>query len=189
MSEKQKKYWLSLEDYKGNPAFQESAKKEFLSYLPSQKEMSSSRREFLQIMGAGLALAGVGCLRRPAEKLVPYINRPADVIPGAANYYSSSYYDGGEGFSTIIKTREGRPIKIEGNEEAQLLNGSALSPRAQAYLLSLYDPERVKGPKQNLFNEQKTNKETINISFEKLDETLAEEFQKGKTALLTSRIT
>ena len=188
MSKEQKKYWLSLEDYKGDSAFQESAKKEFLSYLPSQEKMSSSRREFLQIMGAGLALTGVGCMRRPAEKLVPYINRPVDVIPGEANYYASSYYDGGEGFSIIIKTREGRPIKIEGNEEAQPLNSSALSPRAQAYILSLYDPERVKGPKQNLFNEKKTNKETINIPFEELDKTLTKEFKKGKTALLTNRI-
>ena len=188
MSKNKKKYWLNLEDYEGNPTFQESAKKEFLSYLPSHEEMSSSRREFLQIMGAGLALTGAGCMRRPAEKLVPYINRPVDIVPGEANYYASSYYDGGEGFSTLIKTREGRPIKIEGNEEAQLLNGLALSPRAHAYILSLYDPERVKGPKQNLFNEKKTNKETINTSFKELDKTLSAEFQKGKTALLTNRI-
>ena len=188
MSKDQKKYWLSLEDYKGDESFKKLAEKEFLSYLPSEKEMSSSRREFLQIMGAGLALSGTGCMRRPAEKLVPYVNRPADIVPGEANYYASSYYDGGEGFSTLIKTREGRPVKIEGNEEAGLLNGSALSPRAQAYILSLYDPERAKGPKQNLFNEEKTNKETINVSFEELDKILPEEFKKGGAALLTNRI-
>ena len=188
MSKEQKKYWLSLEDYQGSPAFQDSVQREFLSSLPSEEGMSSSRREFLQIMGAGLALTSAGCMRRPAEKLVPYVNRPADIIPGEANYYASSYYDGGEGFSTLIKTREGRPIKIEGNEEAQLLNGSALSPRAHAYLLSLYDPERAKGPKQNLFNEKKTNREPINITFEELDQKLSKEFKKGQTALLTNRI-
>ncbi len=188
MGEKQKTYWLSLEDYKGNKAFKESAEREFLSQLPAIGEMSASRREFLQIMGAGLALTGTSCMRRPVEKLVPYINRPADIIPGEANYYASSYYDGGEGFATLIKTREGRPIKVEGNEEAEQLNGSALSPRANAYILSLYDPERARGPKQNLFNEKKTNKETINISFKELDKTLVEEFKKGKTALLTNRI-
>lgn len=188
MNEKRNEYWLSLEDYKNDPALKDSLKNEFLSSLPSEGEMSASRREFLQIMGAGLALTSTGCLRRPAEKLVPYINRPADIVPGEANYYASSYYDGGEGFSTLIKTREGRPIKIEGNEEAELLNGSALSPRAHAYILSLYDPERAKGPKQNLFNREKSNKETIGISFQELDETLAKEFQKGKTALLTNRI-
>ena len=188
MSKEQKKYWLSLEDYQGKKDFQDSVKKEFLSYLPSEKHISSSRREFLKIMGAGLALTSTSCMRRPAEKLVPYVNRPRDIILGEANYYASSYYDGGEGFSVLIKTREGRPIKIEGNEEAKLLNGSALSPRAHAYILSLYDPERMRGPKHNLFNEKKTNKESINIRFEDLDKTLATEFKKGKTALLTNRI-
>ena len=185
---KKDKYWLSLKDYQDNKSFKDMAKKEFLSPIPSELEISSSRREFLQLMGAGLALTGTGCMRRPAEKLVPYINRPSDIVPGEANYYASSYYDGGEGFATLIKTREGRPIKIEGNEEADLLNGSGLSPRAQSYILSLYDPERVKSPKQNLFNEKKTNKETINASYKELDKTLPEQFKKGKVALLTNRI-
>ena len=188
MSKDQKRYWLSLEDYKGNPAFQESVKKEFLSFLPAQEEMSASRREFLQIMGAGLALAGTSCMRRPVEKLVPYVNRPADIIPGLANYYASSYYDGAEGFSTLIKTREGRPVKIEGNESAELLNGQGLSPRACAYILSLYDPERLKGPQQNLLNDEKTNKETVGAVFEELDKTVTEELNKEGTALLTNRI-
>ena len=188
MNNKKKKYWLSLEDYKGDPSIKDSLQREFMSSLPSEEEMSSSRRDFLQLMGAGLALTSASCMRRPAEKLVPYVNRPADIVLGSANYYASSYYDGGEGFSTLIKTREGRPIKIEGNEEAKLLNGSALSPRAHAYILSLYDPERAKGPKQNLFNDKKTNKETVNITFEELDEKLAKEFKEGKTALLTGRI-
>ncbi len=182
------KYWLSLQDYQNQASFKEKAQKEFLSPLPSKEEVGTNRREFLQLMGAGLALSSASCMRRPAEKLVPYINRPVDIIPGSANYYASSYYDGGEGFSTLIKTREGRPIKIEGNEEAKALNSSGLSPRASAYILSLYDPERVKGPKQNLFNDKKTNKETINISFEELDKNLSQTFKKGRTALLTDRI-
>ena len=182
------KYWLSLEDYKKDPDFQESAKKEFLSYLPSLQDLSSSRREFLQIMGAGLALSSAGCMRRPTEKLVPYVNRPVDIIPGEANYYASSYYDGEEGFATLIKTREGRPIKIEGNEQAQLLNAHALSARAGAYILSLYDPERAKKAYQNLFNDQKTNKESISISYQELDQAIVEQLKKGSSALLTNRI-
>ena len=184
----EKKYWLSLEDYQASPSFKEMAQREFVSQLPTEKEMSSSRREFLQIMGAGLALAGTGCVRRPTEKLVPYVNRPADIVPGEANYYASSYYDGEEGFSTLIKTREGRPIKIEGNELAKALNGEALSPRACAYILSLYDPERLKKPQQNLFNEERTNNESIGISFKELDQNIVEELKKGQTALLTNRI-
>ena len=186
--EEKKKYWLSLEDYKNSSSFKELAKNEFSSYLPSGQEMSSSRREFLQIMGASLALAGTSCMRRPAEKLVPYVNRPVDIVPGEANYYASSYYDGGEGFSTLIKTREGRPIKIEGNEFAKLLNGHGLSPRACAYILSLYDPERAKKPQRNLFNRERSNKESVGITFEELDPIVTDELKQGQTALLTNRI-
>jgi len=184
----EKQYWLSLEDYNNSNSFQEMLKNEFLSQLPSKEEMSSSRRDFLQIMGAGLALASTSCVRRPTEKLVPYINRPADIIPGEANYYASSYYDGSEGFSVLIKTREGRPIKIEGNELASFLNGSGLSPRASAYILSLYDPERLKQAQHNLFNEERSNNESVRVSFEELDKTIVEELKKGQTALLTNRI-
>ena len=178
----EKKYWMSLTEEK------ENLKGEFLSSPLNTKEDGWARREFLQLMGASLALGASGCFRRPAEKIVPYINRPPDILPGEPNFYASSYFDGQEGFSILVKTREGRPIKVEGNEEGQILNGQGLSPIAHAHLLSLYDPERIKNPKRNLFNDQKTNKETVNISYEKLDENLIKEFQKGEWALLSSRI-
>ena len=88
----------------------------------------------------------------------------------------------------MIKSREGRPIKIEGNEEAELLNGEGLSPRACSYILSLYDPERLKEPQQNLLNEKKTNKESIRISFEQQDKEIVEQLKKGSVALLSNRI-
>ena len=179
MKPPRKKYWLGLEET--------PSKGEFLRPLPSEKE-GVARREFLQLMGAGLALTAGGCLRRPTEKIVPYIKRPEDVLPGEANFYASSYYDGGEGFSIVVKTREGRPIKIEGNEEAVWLNGSGLSPRAEAHILSLYDPERLKGPKRNLFNDQKTNRETIGVSYESADQAVTAKLKQGRTALLTPRI-
>ena len=187
-AQKEQKYWSGLEDDLNNPAFKENLKKEFVSQLPSELEMSSSRREFLQIMGAGLALASTSCVRRPTEKLVPYVNRPVDIIPGEANYYASSYYDGSEGFSVLIKSREGRPIKIEGNELATLLNGAGLSPRACAYILSLYDPERLKGPRQNLFNDERTNNESVSVSWQELDKNIFKELEKGQVALLSNRI-
>lgn len=184
----QKKYWLSLEDLSGDKDFKQAIKNEFVSALPSMEDIKSSRREFLQIMGAGLALTSTACARRATEKIIPYVNRPEDIVPGESNYYASSYYDGGEGFSIVVKTREGRPIKIEPNEEASGLNYRGLSPRAHAHILNLYDPERIKGPKQNLFNDTKTQRETINISYQDLDKHLVKQFQKGKVALLTSRI-
>ncbi len=199
-----KTYWQSLEDLapeeldKGpaasgssrEPLKTESLKREFPSPPLSMAEAGSgaSRREFLQLMGAGMALASAGCMRRPAEKIVPYAKRPPDVIPGEASFYASSFYDSGEGFAALIKTREGRPIKIEGNPEAAMLNGRGLSVRAHAHILSLYDPERIKNPRQNLFNREKSSRETINISWEALDKILPQEFQNGRTALLTPRI-
>lgn len=182
------KYWLSLEDLSGDKNFKKTIKDEFLSSLPSIDDIKSSRREFLQIMGAGLALTTTACARRASEKIVPYVNRPEDIIPGEANHYASSYYDGGEGFSILVKTREARPIKIEPNDEADLLNARGLSPRAHAHILSLYDPERIKNPKQNLFDENKINRETVNISYKELDKTLLNSFKKGKVALFTSRL-
>ena len=179
---------MSLEDLAGDPQFKESLSQEFKSPLPSLADIQTSRREFLQIMGAGLALTTAGCLKRPTEKIIPYVHRPEDIIPGEANFYASSYYDEGEGFSILVKTREGRPIKIEPHGDMELLNGKGLSPRAHGHILSLYDPERLQNPKQNLFNDKKTNKETINISFQELDQHLVSEFKKGQVALLTPRL-
>ena len=194
-----KKYWLDLQDLAEDGEFKKSLGREFLTPplspaklstpdSSSSSESSPGRREFLQLMGAGLALTAEGCFRRPTEKIVPYINRPEDILPGEANFYASSFYDGGEGFSILVKTREGRPIKIEGNGEADLLNGGGLSPRAQAHVLSLYDPQRLNRPQKNLFNDKKTNRETVNTTFEKADQAVLKELKKGRTALLTPRI-
>ena len=180
----EKKYWLSLKDLAGTKEFKESAQKEFLNSLPTEDE-GWTRREFLQLMGASLALSATGCLRRPAEHVVPYVNRPEDVIPGEPNFYASSFYDQNEGFSIVVKTREGRPIKIEGNEEAKSLNEFGLSPRAQAHVLSLYDPDRLQQPVIHFFNKEKTNKEMAKTTYEKADKNIVSEFKKGKGVLFT----
>ena len=142
------------------------------------------RREFLQLMTAGVALASFGCVRRPTEKIVPYVKRPDDMILGTPNFYSSSYYDGEEGFGLLVKTREGRPIKIEGNKNHPVNQGK-LSARAHAHILSLYDPERLKAPQENLFNKEKTNHEKISLSYAKADKEITQKLKAGKTAFLT----
>ena len=142
------------------------------------------RREFLQLMTAGVALASFGCVRRPTEKIVPYVQRPDDMILGSADFYSSSYYDGEEGFGLLVKTREGRPIKIEGNKNHPVNRGK-LSARAHAHILSLYDPERLKAPQENLFNKEKTNREKISLSYAKADKEIAQHIKEGKSAFLT----
>ena len=190
MSKKQehKKYWQNLNEWVADESFKKNLQqeREFKQYLPSEEEARDlwGRREFLQLMGASLALAGMGCMRRPAEKIVPYVKRPEDVVLGEASLYSSSYYDQGEGFGVLIKTREGRPIKIEGHKNHPM-NQGALSARAHSYLLSLYDPERLKTPRRHLFNKEKSNKESITADYETTDQQIAEQIKKGSTAFLT----
>ncbi len=198
------KYWLSLEQWADDRTFQKLAgDREFLNPLPPathQEPRASSpafaggdgsgqaglweRREFLQLMTAGMALASFACVRRPAEKIVPYVQRPEDMILGEPDFYSSSYHDGEEGFGLLVKTREGRPIKIEGNPDHPV-NRGRLSARAHAHIMSLYDPERLKAPQENLFNKDKTNREKISLSYAKADQQITEKLKTGKTAFLT----
>ncbi len=181
------KYWLSLEQWSQDKDFRKMAEKEFISPPLMKEDLQKGlwgRRDFLKLMGASLALAGFGCVRRPAEKIVPYVQRPDDVNLGKANFYSSSYYDGEEGFGILVKTREGRPIKIEGNKDHPINRGS-LSARAHSHLLSLYDPERLKNPQHNVFNKERTNREFVNISYSSADREIVNHIKKGKTAFLT----
>ncbi|MGE0764025.1 MAG: TAT-variant-translocated molybdopterin oxidoreductase [Bdellovibrionales bacterium] len=179
------KYWLSLEQWRQDPEFLEFAEKEFRS-SPLQEEEGKdgwARREFLKLMGASLALTSFGCMRRPAQKIVPYAKKPSEIIHGLSNYYSSSFVDQGESFGVIVTSRDGRPIKIEGNPDHPA-NQGGMSARSHAYILSLYDPERLSGPRRNLQNEKKTNRETVSVKYEDMDKAVVEQLKKGNVALL-----
>ena len=178
------KYWMSLEQWREEKAFKELAQSEFITPPFEPENGDWDRREFLKLMGASLALTSLGCVRRPVEMIIPHVIRPENQVPGVSNYYASSYYDGGEGFGLIVQTREGRPIKVEGQPHHPI-NGGGMSARAHAHLLELYDPERLKTPCRNLFNKEKTNKETIRASFDELDVDVVNQLKSGKTALLT----
>lgn len=180
------KLWSSLEQYNNDPKFREIAEKEFMS-SPLREDGDMGRREFLKLMGASMALASTACVRRPVNKIVPYANRPVEVIPGVANYYASSLLDGHQGFGVIVKTREGRPIKLEGLPEHPV-NMGGLSARAQAYILNLYDPERFQGPKRNLQNQGRTNRDTVNVAWADADKDVMAELKKGKVRVLTSTL-
>ncbi len=180
------KMWLSLEQYNNDPKFRETAEKEFMS-SPLREDGDMGRREFLKLMGASMALASTACIRRPVNKIVPYANRPVEVIPGVANYYASSLLDGNQGFGIVVKTREGRPIKLEGLAEHPV-NMGGLSARAQSYILSLYDPERFNGPKRNLQNPTRSNRDTVNVSWADADKDVMEQLKKGKVRVLTSTL-
>lgn len=183
------RYWQSLEEWSKDPAFMEMAEKEFLSspLKESDGQDGWARREFLKLMGASLAMASAGCIRRPIQKIVPYNKQPEEVTFAVANYYTSTYFDGSEALGLLVKTREGRPLKIEGNPKHPM-NKGATSVRAQAHILSMYDPERIKGPHKNLLNKAKTNRDTISTSWGDLDTAAVKQLNKGKVVVLTGAI-
>jgi MoCo/4Fe-4S cofactor protein with predicted Tat translocation signal len=179
------KYWQSLEQWRHDPEFAKIAENEFVSspLKSSEGQDGWARREFLKLMGASLAMSTFGCVRRPAQKIIPYAKKPADVIHGIPNYYASSYVDGLEGIGILVTTRDGRPIKIEGNGDHPA-NLGGMSARAHAHILKLYDPDRYTGARRNLQNEKRSNHETIGVKWEDLDKAVGEQLAKGKVALL-----
>lgn len=186
--ERTNEYWVNLEQYHNDPEFWKMAETEFQSSpLRGDKEEGWARREFLKLMGASIAMTTAGCIRRPVQKIVPYVKQPEDVVLGVANYYTSSLFDGLEPVSVLVKTKEGRPLKVEGNPEFPLSMGGT-SARSQAALMGLYDPERLKGPRKNLFNEKRTNKDTIQIKWDDMDDQITAQLKKGKVAVLTGSL-
>jgi len=112
---------------------------------PSEAE-PVSRRRFLTLAAASAALAATSaCESPPADTIVPYTKKPTDVIPGVADYYASTYQEGQIPYGVLVKAREGRPIHIDGNDEHPFFNGKT-SLRAQAEIIGLYNPDRLRQP-------------------------------------------
>src|ERR1700721_922951 len=134
-------YWRSLEELAGSPSFQEALHREFPKGA-SEWVDSVSRRGFLKVMGASMALAGMtGCVRLPLEPIVPYVRQPEDVIPGRPQFYATAMTLGGYASPLLIESHLGRPTKIEGNDKHPAsLGGTDIF--AQAHILGLYDPDR-----------------------------------------------
>src|ERR1700761_3272377 len=147
-----KKYWKGLEELERTPEFVEKSKNEFPEPIPIEDILTGDgllgktpRREFLKAVGFGVgAVTLAACQKVPVHKSIPYLIKPEEVTPGIANYYVSTY----EGHAILVKTREGRPIKIEGNPN-DLLSKGGLSGQAQASVLDLYDYNRLKNPVLN----------------------------------------
>ncbi|AZB21128.1 4Fe-4S dicluster domain-containing protein [Kaistella haifensis] len=129
------------------------AQKEFQNEIPvdellgdgQSNESGTSRRDFLKLLGFSTAAVTLAACEAPVLKTIPYVVKPHEIIPGIPNYYASTYFDGYDFASVLVKTREGRPIKIEPNPLAKELGKT--SARAQAAVLSLYDNDKVKQPK------------------------------------------
>jgi len=138
-------FWKSWEDAVETHQNPETDRQEFEGI--DQPTNGLSRRSFMALMSASAALAATGC-RRPDHKLVPSVKAVEYQIPGLPNYYTSVYQRGNAALGVLVKTREGRPIKVDGND-MHPATGSASSPDMQASLLSLYDPDRVRQTRVN----------------------------------------
>jgi len=130
------------------------ALKEFQNEIPvdeflgdADNNSGTSRRDFLKLLGFSTAAVTLAACEAPVIKTIPYVVKPHDIIPGIPNYFASSYFDGYDFSSVLVKTREGRPIKIEPNPVAGSLGTT--NARAQASVLSLYDNDKVKVPALN----------------------------------------
>ncbi|WP_207435868.1 TAT-variant-translocated molybdopterin oxidoreductase [Sabulibacter ruber] len=146
------KYWRGVEELNNTPEFQKHAHNEFPEFLPVSEANggdSSSpvapRRDFLKLLGFGVAAATLASCESPVRKAIPYLHKPEEVEPGIPNWYASTYFMGDIYNPVLVKTREGRPIKIEGNNLSPITQG-ATHARSQASLLNLYDNNRLKGP-------------------------------------------
>lgn len=183
------KFWLGLEQYNQDTEFAKKAESEFLSspYKEEDGKDGFARREFLKLMGASIAMATTGCIRRPVQHIIPYAQAPKEITPGEASYYASTWFDGTEGAGLLVKTLDGRPIKVEGNPNHPM-NRGGLTARAHAEILSLYDPDRLRGPKRNLLNKARTSFETVNVKYEEADQKIQAALAKSPTAFLTPSI-
>jgi molybdopterin-containing oxidoreductase family iron-sulfur binding subunit len=178
------KYWKSLEELK--PDLKENSlpsKKSALFGDLSTHDGGNSRRDFLKFFGFSIASTAVlASCARPVKKAIPLLVQPEEIKPGTANYYATTFYDGGEIVPVLAKVRDGRPIKIEGNDLYKETGGAA-SARVQAALLNLYDESRPQNP---LIEGKKADWESaLTFLQEKLDNWEAAQ----KLVLLTPTIT
>jgi len=138
-----KQYWRTLEELAGDPEFAELLHREFPRQAPSEWDDSVDRRDFLKLMAASLAFAGLsGCGRTPEQYVVPYVKQPDGMILGKPQFYATAMPFVADAIGLLVESHEGRPTKIEGNPDHPSSLG-ATNVFAQASVLNLYDPDRA----------------------------------------------
>ncbi|AOW09153.1 TAT-variant-translocated molybdopterin oxidoreductase [Flavobacterium gilvum] len=150
-----KKYWKSVEELDGNSSIVEALRNnEFVEEIPTDEFLgneaalsssSTTRRDFLKYVGFSTAAASLAACEGPVHFSIPYVQQPEQIIPGVADYYATSVFDGFDFANLLVKTREGRPIKIDNNTIAGAK--FAANARVHGSILSLYDSMRLKEPK------------------------------------------
>ncbi|HSK12652.1 MAG TPA: TAT-variant-translocated molybdopterin oxidoreductase, partial [Phnomibacter sp.] len=146
--------WQSFGQRNQSEAFEELGQDEFREDLPSDLDdkglldAKAPRRDFLKYLGFSTAAASLAAsCEMPVKTAIPFVNKPENVVPGVANYYATTYVQDGDVLSVVAKVRDGRPIKIEGND-MNPISGGGTSARVQASVLDLYDTQRLRFPAQ-----------------------------------------
>ncbi len=183
-----KKYWKDIDAKQEKAAAQlpdipVKDKNALLTMFGDLKnDGSASRRDFLKLCGFSFAVSAMASCHSKVRKVVPYVVAPYEITPGEANYYASSFINGSDYCGIIVKTREGRPIKIEGNPESGITRGGT-SARVQASIMELYDTSRYQAPQ----------KEGSSLEWDQVDEEVMQALRRisddgGSIVLLTPSI-
>src|SRR5690348_2907999 len=142
-----KRYWQSMDELADTPGFREMLEEEFprqAGFAANEWVDAVSRRGFLKVMGASLALAGMaGCTKQPDEPIMPYVKAPEDLVLGKPMYFASAFPFPTGAIPVLVKSDAFRPIKVDGNPDHPMAKGKS-DVYTQATLLDLYDPDRSK---------------------------------------------
>ncbi|MHC4811875.1 MAG: TAT-variant-translocated molybdopterin oxidoreductase [Planctomycetota bacterium] len=141
----ERRYWRSLDQLEDTPEFRELLHREFPEGITEPPQDPVSRRRFLGVVAAAVAMAGLTSRRKPERRILPYAKRPEDTLPGVAEHYATSQVHDGYGVGVVMKSTDGRPVKVEGNKLHPMSLGGT-SQHMQAEVLSLYDPARSRHP-------------------------------------------
>ena len=173
-----RRYWKSLRDFYNPDELKKIKEDEFLEGTVENIDLSGmppiSRRRFLALLSASSAFAFASCSNfKDKGEIVPYNKQPEEIIIGNANYYASTLNCCQNSCSILVKTREGRPIKIDGNPDHPVNQGKVCI-RGQASILNLYDPDRLKSPQQKV-----TNRQFASISWREANKAIVEGLNKS----------
>ncbi|MEG1387836.1 MAG: TAT-variant-translocated molybdopterin oxidoreductase, partial [Algoriella sp.] len=151
-----KNYWKSFEELTDNTLNDKLTTNEFAEEIPvdnflgndnAMENSQTSRRDFLKILGFSTAAVTLAACEAPIVKSVPYVVKPENIMPGVPTYYASTVFDGYDYANVLVRTREGRPIRIDANKGATYFGST--NARVQASVLSLYDSDKIKAPLTN----------------------------------------
>lgn len=190
------KVWVNVEDLENNLESAASQSQEFVEQSMAEANKTevpngTTRRDFLKYVGFGLGAATVAGCEIPVKKALPYVIKPEEIVPGVATYYASTFVKGGDCVPVMVKTREGRPIKLDGNvaDYLKTWTGGGSTARSQASVLDLYDTNRIKHPGKIVRSKNKAGEEILTVrtmDWNQMDEEIKAKLASASTIHILS---